>query len=124
MSRSKTPIDKARLFGADIKNPKRFEGVSEPLVGALGDPPAGLTDGERTEWLSIASDVPWLKQSDRMLLGITCKLAILARQPGCPIAVFAQLRLCLASMGASPTDRGRIAWHEPDEYDPADEFIQ
>ena len=122
--RHRQPLAKAKLTGASAKNPQRYRDVSDPKVDALGNAPAILSADEREVWQEIASDIPWLKKSDAMLLAITCKLSVLSRQPGCPVAVYAQLRLCLASMGGTPTDRGRIALPADDDCDdPAAEWL-
>lgn len=67
--------------------------------------------------------MPWLRYSDRMLVGIASILqARVQSDNDVGIQAMNLLRLCLGQMGATPTDFGKIGWHE-DTYDPDDELF-
>jgi hypothetical protein len=61
---------------------------------------------------------------DRTLLELACRLTTrMQTDPEMGIAALAQLRLCLSAMGATPTDRSKVAMPDADGADPADEFL-
>lgn len=108
MARYKTPQALAKITGATEKHPERYGKNIYAKSAPLGDAPAFLSQKERNEWKRIAKEFPWLARSDRMLVEIVVRLLIRIQEPGCPIGVYAQLRLCLAAMGGSPVDAGRV----------------
>lgn len=116
-------VAEAKLTGADRHNPKRHAGRADPPVKPLGDPPAKLSESEREAWLEFAENMPWLAASDRQLVALTSLLCGLAQARDCPLGVYAQLRLCLSSMGGTPVDRSRVQWKDDDGADPANEFF-
>ena len=83
-----------------------------------------MSEPVKAAWLDLAEDIPWLCRSDRQLLRLTAELSVIAHEPGAPIAAFAQLRLCLSSLAATPVDRSKIAAPDGDgAYDLAAEFF-
>lgn len=123
MPRKRTPLAVAKVTGQTLQHPERFADRTEPPSQALGAPPDKLSVAERAVWLEMAEDMPWLAQSDRGVLGLAARLSVRVHEPDCPIGVFAQLRLCLSSMGGTPTDRTRIKFDDDAPSDPADEFL-
>ncbi|MHC1949868.1 hypothetical protein IF803_36720 [Bradyrhizobium sp. UFLA06-06] len=114
MPRQRIPTAKARLEGRHIKDPQRYK-RNEPTADAIGDPPKWLNDAQRAAWREFAGELPWLNRSHRALVEIAC--AVRARlQSGEEVGTKALslLRLCLASMGASPVDASKVSW-APDE---------
>lgn len=117
-------LQAAKVTGADAKNPQRFRDRACPTSLPLGEPRPMLGDAEREAWQEFAASMPWLVRSDRHIVEVACRLSAMAQQPGCPIAVFAQLRLCLSSLGGTPTDVSRINWSDDSEDDdPTSEFL-
>lgn len=122
MARNRTPLAVARVTGDTIKHPERFADRADPPVSALGNPPTRLNAAEKKAWKSFAEEMPWLVASDRKLVELASRLTVYVGQPDCPLGIYAQLRLCLSSMGGTPVDRSRVQWAE-DDPDPASEFL-
>ena len=125
MSRTRTPKAIARITGQADKHPERFNERVDPPVGAIGPAPKTLGPIERAAWNSFATEMPWLCASDKWIVGLASQLSARTHEADCPIGIYAQLRLCLSSMGGTPADRSRVQWliHDPDE-DPVDEFLK
>lgn len=125
MSRPRLPEQLANLTGAAGKNPQRFKHRKEPAQLPLGAPPRGFTDAERNAWAEFADEIPWLCKADRVQVEIAARLkARMQSDPDFPIGGYAQLRMCLASMGATPADRSKVAHGDDDQDDdPANEFL-
>ena len=125
MARPRTPKAMAAITGADRQHPGRYAARSEPKGEPLGGMPAGLTPGQRAAWRQLADELPWLTRSDRAKLGLAARLADrVDNDLACPLAAYTQLRLCLASLGATPVDRSKVQAPDDDEPDPAAEFLQ
>jgi len=124
MARPRMPADVASVTGADARSPGRYEGRSKPKVAALGSPPKRLSSIEKAAWLELADELPWLAKSDRSLVEVAAKLkARLMTDPEMGVNALAQLRMCLSSMGGSPSDRTKVAAPDEDSDDPADEYL-
>ncbi|WP_246801326.1 hypothetical protein [Bradyrhizobium genosp. L] len=105
----------AKIEGRHIKNPQRCK-RNEPTADAIGDPPAWLTDPQRTAWREFAGELPWLNRSHRALVEIACTMrARLQAGQEVGTKTLALLRSCLASMGATPADASKVAWASPEE---------
>ena len=113
----------ARVTGADKRSPGRFKDRATPTSTPLGSPPDRLSEPVKAAWLDLAADLPWLARSDRKMLELTAQLSVMAQEPGAPVAVYAQLRLCLSSLAATPVDRSKIAVAADDDADPIAEFL-
>jgi hypothetical protein len=86
--------------------------------------PEDLPAEHREAWQALSDDMPWLTRSDRGILRLAARLSVMAEQPGCSMGVYTQLRLCLSSMGGTPTDRSKVATFREDDFDdPADKFF-
>ena len=127
MARQRTPtaiaIAIARLTGEHAKRPERYQDRAEPPTSDLGAPPADLSPAAVAVWMDLADEMPWLSGGDKWIVGLTARLSALTQAPDCPIGVYAQLRLCLASMGGTPADRSKVQWDDDESYDPLDEFL-
>lgn len=123
MPRPRLTPEQARVMGADKRSPGRFKDRADPSTEPLGSPPQGLSAPVKEAWLELASDIPWLCRSDRHLLKLTAELAVATRRPDAPIAAYAQLRLCLSSLAATPTDRSKVSIPDDENEDPAAEFF-
>ena len=132
MPRSRTPLAKARLTGADRNHPERFRGRSEPLLSGrgVGDPPSHLSKSAQAAWRAFVGELGWLVHEDRAAL----EAASIARAQvsemagrGEPVtgAALAAYRSLLASLGGTPTDRSRVVAPKGDEDpDPFAAFVQ
>lgn len=124
MARQRLTNKQAKITGADIKDPQRFRGRACPTSLPLGEPRPQLGELEREAWAEFAEAMPWLVRSDRHIVGLAGILSAMTQQPGCSVAVFAQMRLCLSSMGGTPTDISRVNWSEDgQDEDPTAEFL-
>lgn len=129
MPRPQTPLAKAKLTGADAKDPQRFRNRSEPKTSkvSVGKPPAYFQKEAKAVWAELVSDLGWLVREDRPALESAC-LAIaqvrVMHKVGEPItgAMFAAMNTAIGKLGASPTDRAKV-FQEPDDDDD-DEFAQ
>lgn len=125
MARQRTPLDKAKTLGRDLKDPKRFRNRTDPLTAPLGDPPAWLKKEAIKEWKTLAAEFPWLRKSDRALVAITAHTAALIREnPDRPVAFIGEHRRQLCALGGSPADRSKIFMPNEDPSDPLEEFVQ
>lgn len=123
MPRYRNPAAVAEITGDTIKHPERHKGRTDLAVAPIGPAPDGLDADHAQAWEDLTTDIPWLTVSDRHTVDLTARLLVLTRQPECPLGAYAQLRLCLASLGGTPVDRTRVQI-EPDEpTNPADEFL-
>jgi hypothetical protein len=80
-----------------------------PVVPML--PPQHLSTGEAFAWNELIESIPAgiLERSDALLIETTAKLIALSREAGISPALAAQIRGALASLGATPSDRVRLA---------------
>lgn len=123
MARPRLTTQQAAVTGADRKDPQRFKDRATPTVAPLGTPPERLSEAVKAAWIDLADDLPWLARSDRKMLELTAQLSVMAQEPGAPVSVFAQLRLALGSLAATPVDRSKVAVADDDDKDPLAEFI-
>ena len=124
MARQRQPNARAKVTGADIKNPQRYRNRSNPATQPLGDPPAYLSKDAKAEWRTLAGEIPWLCRSDRQMVALTATLAAhIQKHPETPVAYYAEHRRQLCALGGSPADRSKINVPDDDEQDPAAEFI-
>src|SRR3712207_6472993 len=126
MPRPRTPLSKAVLTGAVKKNPARYAGRNEPeRLLSIGGPSDWLDDGQRAVWDEFRAALPWLTESDRALVEIaTIIRARLISGEAVGVQALQLLRQCLGQMGATPSDRSKVAVPANDaEPDPADEFL-
>lgn len=129
MPRQQTPLARAKLTGADAKNPQRFRNRSDPTTSKapVGNPPAYLAKEAKAVWRDLACNLGWLVKEDRFALESACLAIAQVRtmhRAGDPItgAMFAAMNVAIGKLGASPTDRSKV-FQEPDDDDD-DEFAQ
>lgn len=123
--RPRLPNDVAKITGAVAKNAGRFEGRFDPkAVKSLGPAPKNFDDEQREIWDTFNADFPWLGRADRSLVKMAVMMDQMIDSGEAPVAVFAQYRLLLSSMGGTPVDRSKVAAPDEDSKDPADEFLQ
>lgn len=128
MPRPKTPLAKARLTGADRRNPARYRGRTEPPTSGrgIGDPPDHLPPAARAAWREFRDELGWLVHEDRAVLEAAslarARLREAAEAGALTGALLAANRALLASLGATPADRSRVATPAEDEPDPFQMF--
>ena len=122
--RPRLPQAVAKITGAVAKNAGRFADRKEPKVKSLGPAPKRFTPDQVEIWNEFNEDMPWLGRSDRRVVGLAVMLqSVIDTDPECPVAVFAQMRMLLSSMGGTPVDRSKVQAPDEEGQDPADEFI-
>jgi hypothetical protein len=57
------------------------------------------------------------------MLELSARLSVMAQDPAAPVSVFAQMRLCLSSLAATPVDRSKVAVADDADDDPLNEFL-
>ena len=118
MPRPRTPSAKAKIEGRHIKNPQRYK-RNTPTADSIGDPPKWLTETQTAAWREFEAELPWLNRSHRSLLEIAAVVRARVQAGGeVGTKALSLLRLCLSSLGATPSDASKIAWtpaEEPDE---------
>lgn len=121
MPAQRTPLAKARLTGADKKNPQRFRTRQEPALSGrpIGDAPPYLTGHAARAWAAFAVELPWLVHEDRPALELAATLRGRVAVEGMATtpAMFGAYRMALGSLGATPADRGRLATAMPEDAD-------
>jgi len=123
MSRPRLPNEVASITGAVAKNAGRFKNRAKPKVLSLGPAPKSFTPEQVAIWDMFNADFPWLGRADRSLVKMAVMLDEMIDSGQAPIAVFAQYRMLLSSMGGTPVDRSKVATPDDDSGDPADEFL-
>jgi hypothetical protein len=127
MPRPRTPAAKASATGAADKNPQRHRGRAEPKgVGALGAPSAWLDVWGKRAFERFRKELPWLKESDRVVVEIAASLRGRLMDPDGMLGLQAmqELRRCLAQMGATPADRSKVDVSDGEQEDPEDAFFR
>lgn len=124
MARPRTPTEIAKATGAAAKNPKRFIGRGTPKSEPLGPAPACLDVAQAKAWRAFADEMPWLTKGDRMVVEVAARLRHgMQTDPDFPMGGYAQLRMCLSSMGGTPADRSKVSPPDDNDEDPADKFF-
>lgn len=124
MSRPRLPSAVAKATGAAIKDPQRFRDRKPPKSPPLGKAPRHFTAGQIEAWDLFADEMPWLTKGDRMVVEVAARLRDgMKVNPDFPIAGYAQLRMCLSSMGGTPADRSKVSAPDDEDQDPADKFF-
>ena len=125
MPRPRTPLAKARLTGADRKDPGRYRSRAEPPASGrpLGPPSGYLPAAAMEAWGTFADELPWLTHEDRAAVEVASLMrarVMAGRTDDLPAAFWAAYRSTLAALGATPTDRSRV--HQPPTEDDDDPF--
>lgn len=124
MAYPRTPSLKAAITGADKVNPARFANRSEIETTPLGEPSFWLRGNERVSWEMFKKELPWLMESDRVIVEIASSIRggmMDGRLVG--YQALNLLRQCAGQMGATPADRSKIVVQGEPEQDPTDRFF-
>jgi hypothetical protein len=129
MARHRTPTSLLELSGSAKKNAARMKRQgrdSEPKPDPnFGDPPARLTESQRTLWLELVDQIPGsvITKSDRWLVELAVRLQekiITGVALGSDVS---NLNRCLSQLGLTPADRSKVHATSPDtDEQPADPF--
>jgi hypothetical protein len=77
-----------------------------------------LSETQVEAWRGFESELPWLNHSHRCIVEIASILrARLESGNEVGTKALSLLRLCLSSMGATPSDASKVSWAEPEEPD-------
>lgn len=118
MARPRLPRAKALVQGSDIIHPERHLHRNEPTAAPLGKPPKWMTPAQTTAWQTFEAEAPWLNYSHRGLVEIASVVrARLASGQDVGVQAMGLLRLCLGSMGMTPTDASKVSWAPEEETD-------
>jgi hypothetical protein len=126
MARARTPVAKAKATAADVKNPKRHSGRRAPNgVADLGAAPMWLGRYGMKAFQSFKRELPWLKESHRVLVELASRYRGLMLDPDAvlPMQAAQELRRCLAQLGATPADESRVKLPDGDEEDEEDKLF-
>lgn len=125
MARPRVPVDKLKAGGADVKNPQRMRGRAAPKgPAALGAPSQHLTLYQRRAFEKFRQEIPWLRESHRLLveIGATLRGKILDPETLPELKELQELRRILGQLGATPADESKVQ-HGGEEKDPDDAFF-
>lgn len=118
MPRPRTPRSRALVEGRDLVHPERHRRRNEPTAAPLGKAPKWLNEMQAIAWRDFEAEAPWLNYSHRCLVGIASVMrARLASGEECGVQALGLLRLCLGSMGATPSDASKVTLPDDDEED-------
>jgi len=96
------------------------------VSGPLGDPPDWLIDADnnkqRSAWLLMKKEIPWLTEHDRILVQMAASIQgrFMAKQE-VGIQAMNMLRQILGQMGATPADRTKVTM--PDAGEAKDDLL-
>jgi hypothetical protein len=123
MPAPRLPALKAKITGAAAKNPGRHKGRADPKVAAVGEPPSYLTPAARRAWRMFVRRLPWLTAADEAMLAIAAMVqGQLMDGDEVGVAKLNLYQSVLSKLGASPTDRTKVAMPDDDKEE-EDEFF-
>lgn len=114
MARPRTPVAAAKATAAAVKNPQRHRDRKAPTgVSPLGAPSAYLQAHEKQAFARFQKELPWLKESHRLLVEIASRFRGQLMHPdpekrGLSLQGFQELRRCLSQLGATPADESKV----------------
>ncbi|MGY4464069.1 hypothetical protein [Bradyrhizobium sp. LB13.1] len=112
MARRRVPLLKAEATGRTLHDPKRFKSRREPKSnGPLGDPPKWMTDKHQiAAWRMFSDELPWCNKQHRTLVAIASQIrGQLIAGTDVSVSGLNLLRLCLAQLGATPSDSSKVS---------------
>ncbi len=122
MARSRTPVAKAKVTGATLKDPQRHRDRKEPSGRPLGKASDFLDVNGQKAWEGFKRELPWLMESDRSMVEIAASVrGRLLGGEDVGVQALSMLQSILTKLGASPADRSKVAL--PDDEKEKDEFF-
>ena len=124
MAKPRTPTKKARVSGATLKDPGRYNGRKEPTnARPIGSPYKGMTPAQAKVWKECVENMPWLNASHRLLLRQVSMLAArMETDEKMGVSAMHALSAMLSKLGATPTDESKVD-HPDVAEDPDDKFF-
>jgi hypothetical protein len=125
LARPRLPELKAKVSGAEIKNPQRHRNRKAPdPASPIGEPPDWMGGEQRIVWKAFAAELPWLNGSHRAVLEIATTIrARLVSGEEVGVQALNLLRQCLGQMGATPADATKVTLPDGESDDPEDKFF-
>ena len=126
MARARTPVAAAKTTGAAAKNPQRHRDRKAPAgVAPLGEPSAYLEPHEKQAFKRFQKELPWLKESHRLLVEIAARFRGQLMHPdlekrGLSLQGMQELRRILGSLGATPADESKVSMADGGDEDEDD----
>jgi hypothetical protein len=105
----------AAIYCCDDLHKQRWANYTEHLTSdearRIAKPPRWMSSQQAAIWRAFEGEAPWLNYSHRSLLEIA-SVARARPASGDEVGVQAMglLRLCIGSMGLTPTDASKISW--------------
>jgi hypothetical protein len=126
MPRPRIPVKVAKVTGAAAKNPKRHASRAAPKgVPMLGKASPWLDPWGVRAFEAFRRELPWLKESHRLLVEIAAHLRGRLMNPEeiLGLAGMQELRRCLAQLGATPADESKVTLPDAGDQDPDDHLF-
>lgn len=115
----RSPVQKSKITGADIKNPGRHKGRKEPKgIGPLGDATEFLKEIPCAEiaWEAFKREYPWLMESDRAFMeAICCYRAQMLSGELLNTTEMKTYQSMLSKAGGDPSSRSKVSIADDDE---------
>lgn len=109
MARSRTPVKKAAVTGADKKNPGRHKGRKAAKSSLIGTPPAFLDKDAKKAWALFKKELPWLKENHRAFMEAICILrGKIISGAGLSATQTTTYQAMLSKLGATPADESKV----------------
>lgn len=122
--RPAAPLAKLKASGTIDKNPGRYKDRKEPQSKPIGKPSRSLKKREIEAWHAFVYEAPWIREGDRRLLEMACKLTALLWADRADNDDMRLLLSLLSKMGMTPTDRSRVLIAQDDKAkDPSEAFF-
>ena len=124
MSRARTPLAKAKAAGAEIIHPERFKDRKGPKKPrALGEPYALMTEQQKTAWVELRTELPWLSSAHRPLVRMACVWIARMDEGEFGVSATQALSSILSKLGATPVDETKVNHGDDEEEDETDKFF-
>jgi len=123
MAKPRLPGMVAKVTGAAPRSPGRFKDRADPKVKTVGRAPDHLSPAAKRAWGMFVRRMPWLSNADEAMLEIASMVrGQILDGEDVGVAKLNMYQSVLSKLGASPTDRSKVAM--PDEEKPEeDEFF-
>lgn len=109
MARSRSPVAKAKVTGADKKNPGRHKARKSAKTGMLGPAPAFLDKHSKKAWTLFKKELPWLKENHRAFMEAICGLrGKIISGAGLSATQTTTYQAMLSKLGATPADESKV----------------
>ncbi len=131
MANAQLPMAKAKILGADKKNPQRYrgQGVTPKSGRSVGPAPEWMSDSAKEAWADLVDEVgAWVTYEHRFAVENAALIRGQIRDmvsTGDPIAasLFSAASTAVSKLAASPVDESKVPAPEDGDVDPTDEFL-